>query len=159
VGNITKHGGRADALFVSGHSAGASLAALLATDESYLKARKLAFSNIKGVISVSGVQRHEFNQQWADTFGTTPEAFANASALNHVHARHPPFLILFAEKDNDDVRKTSAELGELLAKRKMEGTVVDIKDRDHGSIIREIPKAGDPTAKAILEFIRKHSKE
>ena len=62
VRNITNHGGRADAIFVSGHSAGASLAALLATDESYLKAHKLAFANIKGVISVSGQQRHELNE-------------------------------------------------------------------------------------------------
>ena len=94
-----------------------------------------------------------------DTFGTTPEAFASASPLNHVDARHPPFLILFAEKDNDDVRKTSAELGELLAKRKIEATVVDVKDRDHGSIIREISKAGDPAARAILEFIGNHSQK
>jgi acetyl esterase/lipase len=159
IRNISKHGGRADAVFVSGHCAGASLVALLATDESYLKTHELAFSSIKGVISVSGVQRHEFNEQWTDTFGTTPEAFANASPLNHVGVRHPPFLILFAQKDNDDVRKTSAELGELLAKRKIEGTVVDVKDRDHGSIVREIPKAGDPTARAILEFVNRHSKE
>jgi acetyl esterase/lipase len=159
VRNITKHGGRADALFVAGYSAGASLAALLATDESYLKAHKLAFSSIKGVICVSGVQRHEFNEQWTDTFGTTREAFANASPLNHVGVRHPPFLILLAEKDNDDVRKTSAELAELLVKRKIEGTVVEVKDRDHGSIIRAIPKAGDPTARAILEFVRRHSNE
>jgi CubicO group peptidase (beta-lactamase class C family)/acetyl esterase/lipase len=159
VRNITRYGGRADAIFVSGHSAGASLAALLATDESYLKAHKLAFGNIKGVISVSGVQRHEFKERWTDTFGTTAEAFANASPLEHVGVRHPPFLILLAEKDNDDVRKTSAELSELLVKRKIEGTVVDVKDRDHGSIIRAIPKAGDPTARAMLEFISKHSRK
>src|SRR5262249_46372640 len=159
VGNIAKHGGRTDAIFVAGHSAGGSLAALLATDESYLKAHNLAFSSIKGVISVSGPQRHEFNEEWTDTFGTSPEAFANASPLNHVGIRHPPFLILFAEKDLDMIRKTSAELGELLRKRKIEGTVIDIKDRDHGSIIREIPKAGDPTTRAILEFVGRHSKE
>jgi CubicO group peptidase (beta-lactamase class C family)/acetyl esterase/lipase len=159
VRNITKHGGRADAIFVSGHSAGASLAALLASDESYLKAHELAFSNIKGVISVSGVQRHKFSDEWTDTFGTSPETFANASPLNHVGMRVPPFLILFAEKDNDDVRKTSAELGELLVKRNIEGTVVDVKGRDHGSIIRAIANAGDPTARAILEFVSRHSKE
>jgi acetyl esterase/lipase len=159
VRNITDHGGRADAIFVSGHSAGAGLAALLATDETYMKAHKLAFSNIRGVISVSGVQRHEFNQQWTDTFGTTPEAFANASPLNHVGVRHPPFLILLAENDNDDVRKTSVELGGLLAERKNQVTVVDVKGRDHGSIIREIPEARDPTARAMLEFISKHSKK
>jgi hypothetical protein len=72
--------------------------------------------------------------------------------------RHPPFLILLAEKDNDDVRKTSVELGGLLAKAKTQVSVVDVKDRDHGSIIREIPEVGDPTARAVLEFISKHSK-
>src|SRR5438132_1420307 len=39
--NIAKHGGRADQIFVCGHSAGGHLVALLATDESYLKAEKL----------------------------------------------------------------------------------------------------------------------
>lgn len=157
VGNIAKHGGRPDAIFVAGHSSGGHLAALLATDESYLKAHKLSFSNIKGVISVSGPQRLEFNEEWTDTIGASPAAFANASPVNHVGMRHPPFLIMFAEKDFDMMRKSSAELGELLAKRKIEGTVVDVKDRDHGSIIREISKAGDPTARAILEFVSRHS--
>src|SRR5438270_10644137 len=47
--NIGKHGGRADQIFISGHSAGGHLVALLATDESYLKAHKLGISDIKGV--------------------------------------------------------------------------------------------------------------
>src|SRR5438132_7046995 len=34
--NIAKHGGRADQIFVSGHSAGGHLAALLVTNEKYL---------------------------------------------------------------------------------------------------------------------------
>jgi acetyl esterase/lipase len=38
VANIGKHGGNAGAIFVSGHSAGGHLAALLATDDDYLKA-------------------------------------------------------------------------------------------------------------------------
>src|SRR5262249_49907997 len=116
-------------------------------------------ANIKGVISVSGVQRHEFSEQWTDVFGTIPEAFANASPLNHVGVRHPPFLILLAEKDNDDVRKTSVELGGLLLKAKTQGSGVEGKARDHGSIVREIPEARDPTARAMLEFISKHSKK
>src|SRR5207237_10002694 len=53
--NIGKHGGRADRIFLSGHSAGGHLVALLATDETYLKAHKLAISDIKGVLPLSGV--------------------------------------------------------------------------------------------------------
>src|SRR5262249_4670874 len=53
--HIGKHGGRADQLFISGHSAGGHLVALLATAPSYLKGEKLELSHIKGVIALSGV--------------------------------------------------------------------------------------------------------
>ena len=54
-GHIGGHGGRADQIFCCGHSAGGHLVALLATDESYLKAEKLTLAHIKGVIPMSGV--------------------------------------------------------------------------------------------------------
>src|SRR5262249_47347465 len=43
--------------FLAGHSAGAHLAALLATDDSYLRGEGLKTTDIKGVISVSGVYK------------------------------------------------------------------------------------------------------
>jgi len=53
--NIEKYGGRADEIFISGHSAGGHLVALLASDETYLNAEGLTFKNIKGVMPLSGV--------------------------------------------------------------------------------------------------------
>src|SRR5262245_47873786 len=53
--NVGEHGGNPKQVFVCGHSAGGHLAALLATDESYLKAEGLNAKAIKGVIPVSGV--------------------------------------------------------------------------------------------------------
>jgi acetyl esterase/lipase len=55
--HIGEYGGRADQLFLLGHSAGGHMVALLATDEQYLKAVGLRTSDIKGVISVCGVYR------------------------------------------------------------------------------------------------------
>jgi acetyl esterase/lipase len=55
--NCAKYGGRADQLFLAGHSAGGHLVALAATDETYLKAQGLKRSDIKGVIAASGVYR------------------------------------------------------------------------------------------------------
>ncbi|HXG10323.1 MAG TPA: alpha/beta hydrolase [Gemmataceae bacterium] len=57
IKNAERYGGRPDQVFVGGHSAGGHLAALLATNESYLKAEGLDSSAIKGVIPVSGVYR------------------------------------------------------------------------------------------------------
>jgi acetyl esterase/lipase len=55
--NCGKYGGRADQLFLAGHSAGGHLVALAATDETYLKAEGLKRSDIKGVMALSGVYR------------------------------------------------------------------------------------------------------
>ena len=55
--NATKYGGDPRRIFVSGHSAGGHLAALLATDHSYLKLVARSPSDIRGVIAISGVYR------------------------------------------------------------------------------------------------------
>ncbi len=55
--NIARYGGNPDRLFAVGHSAGAHLVSLLATDETYLAAEGLKTADIKGVIAVSGVYR------------------------------------------------------------------------------------------------------
>src|SRR5262249_15848151 len=50
VNNIAKRGGNPKQIYISGHSAGGHLVALLGTDESYLKDEKLSLENIKGVL-------------------------------------------------------------------------------------------------------------
>src|SRR5436309_6551057 len=46
------YGGDPEAIFVMGHSAGAHLAALVCTDDRYLKAEGLSLSIIKGCVPV-----------------------------------------------------------------------------------------------------------
>src|SRR2546426_2940784 len=49
--NIAKHGGNPEQVFLAGHSAGGHLAALLAADETYLKAEGLKTADVRGVIA------------------------------------------------------------------------------------------------------------
>src|SRR5262249_14434511 len=53
--HIPEYGGRADQIFLLGHSAGGHLVSLLATDESYLKQEGLSGEDVKGVVAISGV--------------------------------------------------------------------------------------------------------
>lgn len=55
--NIGGYGGRADQLFLLGHSAGGHLVALLATDDHYLKDEGLSAADVRGVVAISGVYR------------------------------------------------------------------------------------------------------
>ena len=52
--HIAEYGGDPKRLLIMGHSAGAQLAALLCTDERYLKEEGLSFAIIKGCVPVDG---------------------------------------------------------------------------------------------------------
>src|SRR3954447_19047024 len=52
--HIAEHGGDPNRLLIMGHSAGAQLAALLCTDDCYLKEEGLSLAIIKGCVPVDG---------------------------------------------------------------------------------------------------------
>jgi acetyl esterase/lipase len=73
--NVATFGGDPERIFVVGHSAGGHLAALLATDESYLKAEGCSGQDIKGVVCVSGVYHIPDGNMEARLGGSDPDAF------------------------------------------------------------------------------------
>jgi acetyl esterase/lipase len=157
VANIRKYGGNPGAIFVSGHSAGGHLAALLATDEDYLKAEKLSLGNIKGVIPVSGVYVVSTRMRMKDVFGDDAEVCKKASPQNHAREGLPPFLILYGDKELGQLGKQAEAFAPALKKHKVEAIILMGKDRNHGSIMMRMGAEDDPATQAILEFIAKHS--
>ena len=73
--HIAEHGGRADEIFLMGHSAGGHLVALLATDEKYLKAEGCRSADIKGVIGLSGVYNIPPGKMNVHLGGASPDSF------------------------------------------------------------------------------------
>lgn len=176
--NCEDYGGDRKQLFVGGHSAGGHLAALLATDETYLKQVNRAAKEIRGVIGVSGVYRlDEFDWNWAAAdsrgivrsklevhplafiFGDDPEAIRQASPINHVCPGLPPFLIISGGWDYPPMRRMAKEFSAAL---QASGTEVEEKVmrwRNHDSLVFNIPllSANRSTTEAILQFIDRHS--
>lgn len=105
--NADKYGFDAKRIFLSGHSAGAHLASLIALDKSYLAEQKLTGNPVAGVISFSGL--YELAPSWIvstnqkvvteKTFGRDPAVLKRASPVHHVRADAPPFLIITAFAD------------------------------------------------------------
>jgi acetyl esterase/lipase len=151
--NIDRYGGSADRLFVGGHSAGALLAALVASDEQYLKTAGTRLQDIKGVVALSGGYRIAEGRK--DIFGDE-QSRKNASPINHVRAGLPPFFLAYAEKDAPGQERGTRAFADALKAVKATAVVYEAKERDHGSLLRKI-QDGDPTARAVLEFIRKHT--
>jgi acetyl esterase/lipase len=155
-GHIKDYGGRADAIFACGHSAGGHLVALFATDDSYLKAEKLAPGDIKAVIPISGVYLI-VPPLFSSTFGTDVATYKDASPLEHVRGNHPPFLILYGDRDFPTCDVFSERMCQALTDARCEARTVKVKDRDHISIIKRMVDDGDPAARAIVDFVVQHS--
>jgi acetyl esterase/lipase len=155
VANIGKYSGNPGAIFVSGHSAGGHLAALLATDDDYLRAEKLSLSNIKGAIPISGV--FIVSTKMKNVFGEDAVVCKKASPETHVHAGLPPFLILYADNDMPALIKQAEAFAPALKDKQVDATLIRGKDRNHGSIMMKMAVEDDPATQAVLEFVARHS--
>jgi acetyl esterase/lipase len=150
--NCGKYGGSKDKLFISGHSAGGHLVALLGTDESYLKAEGCTSRDICGVMAVSGVYTIT-PLVLGDIFSKDEEVCKAASPVTHCKGSHPPFLIAYGSKDFPFLDMMAEEFGKKLKDAKNEATVMKL-DRNHFSIIIEMgTKADDQLTKAMVEFM------
>src|SRR5215831_13469972 len=119
--HIAKYGGDPNRLFIMGHSAGAQLAAILCTDDRYLKAEGLSLGIIKGCVPVDGdtfdvpaiIETAETRRRvhglqqakWSyrEKFGNDPAKHRDFSAVTHVASDKgiPPFLILHVAEHPD----------------------------------------------------------
>ena len=118
------YGGDVGRIFVMGHSAGAHLAALLATNESYLAGVGGSRSWLAGMIGLAGP--YDFlpftDADIQDMFGP-PENYAASQPINFVDGRNPPLLLLHGENDDSVWPKNSRNLA---AKVKAAGGPVEL---------------------------------
>ena len=109
------YGADPDRLFLTGHSAGAHLAALLALDPRYFAATGPRRPEIAGVIGLSGP--YDFlplqEDDMKDMFGPPPR-YPDSQPINFVHAGAPPMLLVQGLKDNDVWPKNSVNLAAAL---------------------------------------------
>lgn len=96
------YGGDPHALFVMGHSAGAHIAALLATDAHWLAAEGLRPRELAGVIGLAGP--YDFlpltDATFIDMFGHTRVEQLRSQPVHFVDGDEPPMLLLQGEADN-----------------------------------------------------------
>jgi len=159
--NIGKYGGRSDAIFVSGHSAGGHLAALLATDESYLKDQGLSLKAIQGAIPLSGVYRIAAGSHMYDAmFGEDRHVRRQASPINHASSEVPPFLIIYGDQDLAMCNKQCAEeFCTALQEHKASAKSMEVPDRNHVTLLIKAASDTDPVNKAVRDFIAEHTRE
>jgi len=160
-----EYGGNPERIVVMGHSAGAHLAALVATDDRYLQEAGLALSAIKGVVLLDGGgydiarQMNELagprnRQTYSSVFGEDERVWKDASPITHVDMGKgiAPFLILHvAGRRYSAIQSTG--LAAALNQAGISAEVFPAKNKTHATINRELGQPGDPPTQTILQFL------
>ena len=170
--NIDKYGGDPKRIFVMGHSAGAQLAALICTDDRYLKAEEVPFDALKGCVpvdgdtydvpaiittaeirqTVHGLPLPEFGHRVK--FGNDPKKHIEFSAVTHVAKGKgiPPFLILHVA-GHPDVTAQARRLGDVLKKAEVPVQVFGARETTHTKLNADLGIPDDPATKELFSFL------
>jgi acetyl esterase/lipase len=170
--HIAEYGGDPKRLFIMGHSAGAQLAALICTDDRYLKAEGLSLTIIKGCVPVDGdtfdvpaiIETAETRRRvhglpqakygHREKFGNDAAKHRDFSAVTHVAKDKgiPPFLILHVA-DHPDTTAQAQRLGNVLKAAGIPVMVFGARETTHNKINADLGLPDDPATKALFEFV------
>jgi acetyl esterase/lipase len=170
--HIAEYGGDPKRLLVMGHSAGAQLAALICTDDRYLKAEGLSLDIVKGCVPVDGdtydvpaiietaearwkahgLPRAKFGHR--EKFGNDPAKHKDFSAVTHVSKGKgiPPFLILHVA-GHPDVTAQAQRLGNVLRDAGVPVKLFGARETTHNKLNADLGKPDDPATKELFAFL------
>lgn len=154
--NIAKYKGNPNKIFISGHSAGGYLAAMLGLDNRWLDKHKIPLSKIAGLMPVAGQMiTHSTIREERGIRAAAP-LIDDFAPCHHVRADAPPFLCLAAANDlparaEENIYFTAAM--KAAGHKNIECPIVP--GRNHGSIAGKFAEGNDEVALAMLEFMRK----
>ncbi len=162
--NSVHYSADASKIFLMGHSAGAHLAALVATDETYIKRSGGELNIIQGVVLLDGAgydipvlmndAKSRLREWYTQAFGNTKKEWEEASPVYFVKEgkKIPAFMITFAgEREASEVE--AMILSKKLTEAQVENKVFFYQKKTHLTISKELGEEKDKTTEDVLRFL------
>jgi acetyl esterase/lipase len=165
--NIAAKRGNPKRLVLMGHSSGAHLSLLLATDPQYLAKHKLSPADIAAVVGLSTPVDLEPRQdkrgfgdtlmagKGADVFSRDVAVLKAASPIQHVSKDLPPTLLVVGEKDFPMLERDAQAFAEKAKKVDREVVTFVGKGCDHMGVVRSLLEDRSPIREQVLSFLKK----
>lgn len=157
--NISASGGDPARIFLMGHSAGGAHSAHYAYDARFHGG---AGHGLAGLIVVSGRVRAEDSAENPNSarvqayYGSSKDAMADGSAINHVSTDSPPTMIAVAQYENPLIDVHCVELLAALTRIKRRAPrFVWLAQHNHTSIIAHFNTAEETLGRNILAFMER----
>jgi acetyl esterase/lipase len=143
-------------LFLMGHSAGAHIGALLATDPAWLAAQGMRTSQVSGFIGLAGP--YDFlplkEADYIDMFGATHAAQLRSQPVHYVAGNEPPMLLLQGTSDRIVDPHNATSLANALRRH---GDSVELKlypDIGHNAILFSMSRPFRGKAPVLDDTVR-----
>lgn len=158
-GNIGKYKGDPNKIYISGHSAGGYLSAMLGLDSRWLDKHKIPLNKIAGVMPIAGQMITHSTIREERGIRAIKPLVDDFAPCHHVRSDAPPFLCFAADKDLPARAEENiyfAAAMKAAGHKDIECRIVP--GRNHGSIGGKFTDPNDEVTLAMLEFMRKRSK-
>ena len=155
IKNIEKYGGDSTKVFVSGHSAGGYLTAMVGLDKRYLVRHAVSTLQLAGLLPVSGQMiTHTAIREERGISTKTPIIDTMAPAY-YAAAKTPHCLCIVGENDLPArLEENKYATAAYKATGNQNFRCMVFRNRDHATIISQIEKDDDAVARTMLDFIQ-----
>ncbi len=160
--HIAEYGGDTGRIFVSGHSAGGHLAALISTDEQYFKALNIA-NPLKGAILIdaAGLDMYWYMKEvdygpqdsYLNVFTKDPQTWKEASPIYHIHTGMPPLLMLSGRRSYPTIISSNDRFVAALQKQGIQPIMIH-QNRKHIPMITQFFNVYNPRYKDLVDFMK-----
>jgi hypothetical protein len=154
--NISNYGGNPNHIFIMGHSAGAYLVSLLATNERYIEQVGGSLSMIKGVISLDTWTYMSIQGWQQEEISIDPLERIEAIPGNHVEVNKsiPPFLIFYRDgRKASVVEAIQLAFVNLLTEKGYYAAAILCVGDSHLRVNQEVGTKDDLKTEIIMEFL------
>jgi arylformamidase len=150
--NIARHGGDRDRIYISGHSAGGHLVAMLAAvapPAGEPDTRAL----LQGGVAISGLYDLEPMRlcYLQETLQLTPAEVAACSPARHLPAAAKPLVLAYGADESAEFARHAAEYGRALAARGVDCRVHPLAGHNHMSICSALAEPQSAPLRLLLD--------